>query len=104
MKIEQRTLRQKVLLSVQQALLGRVTPNLRVVAVGWHTKLIRIHCLFDGVVSDDDHTRMEELARQVIGDFPADFDYQLVVEQCDPGIRPDQKPLGEWIYWRYELL
>lgn len=102
MTIEQRRLRVKVLLSVQQALLGRVTPNLRGVTVGWHSKLIRIHCFYDGVVSDEDHRRMDEVAHQVIDGFPDDFDCELVVEQYDLGMPRNEKTLDLWVYLRYE--
>lgn len=91
-----------VLMSVQRALLGRVTPNLRGVTVGWESKLIRVHCFYDGVVSDDDHRRMDEVADQVRADFPDDFDCELVVERYDPGFSLNERTLDLWVYLRYE--
>ena len=52
------TLRQRIVLSVQRALLGEVTPNLRGVAADWNDTEIRVVCYFDGPISDTNREDM----------------------------------------------
>ncbi len=47
-------LRIQVLLSLQMALLGEITPNIRGITCGWNAYDITIHCYFQGEINDDD--------------------------------------------------
>lgn len=77
------SLRQHILLSVQRALLGSVTSNLRGVAVDWNKTDIRIVFYLHGPISDDDREEMSCVDTEVAADFidiaPVDF----VLEQLD---------------------
>jgi hypothetical protein len=76
-------LRQKILLSVQRALLGSVTSNLRGVAIDWNDSEIRIVCYYHGQISNDDREEMSCVHTEVVADFidivPVDF----ALEQVD---------------------
>lgn len=75
-------LRQKILLSVQRALLGSVTSNLRGVAIDWNDSEIRIVCYCHGPISDEDREEMSCVCTEVAADFidiaPVDFALQQV--------------------------
>jgi hypothetical protein len=60
----------KVLRSLQVALLGAVTPNLRGVGVKWDDTHIHFNCYFDGPVSDEDRATMAVVDTEVLSDFP----------------------------------
>ena len=47
-------LRQKIVLSVQRALLASVTSNLRGVAADWNESEIRVYCYYHGPITEDD--------------------------------------------------
>lgn len=51
-------LRIKILLSLQVALLGEITPNIRGITCGWNNFKITVHCYFQGEINDDDKERM----------------------------------------------
>ena len=76
---EDAILRQKILLSVQRALLGSVTSNLRGVAIDWNNNEIRIVGYYDGPISDDDREEMSCVDAEVATDFidAASVDFAL---------------------------
>lgn len=61
--------RNKIVGSVQRALLGSVTPNLRGVAVDWDETEILVICYFHGSISDDDREEMSCVHTEVATDF-----------------------------------
>ncbi len=68
---DQETIRQiRVLLSVQKALLGAVTPSLRSVNVSWDMNRIDIYFVYDGEISDMDCEEAECAATEVLANFP----------------------------------
>lgn len=69
-------LRRAVLLSIQRALLGMVTPDLRAVEVWVDGRRVRGRFAYDGEI-DDDH---EELVREVETLVIADLEDDVVVE------------------------
>jgi hypothetical protein len=61
-------LRIRVLTSVQRALLGVVTPNLRAVAVSFSRERVEARFIYDSP-GDDDVELMQEAETQVMADF-----------------------------------
>jgi hypothetical protein len=64
-------LRVRVLLTLQVALLGMVTANLRSVLVSWTETEIRIRLLFEGVVTPSDIELASEIESEVISQIPS---------------------------------
>ena len=63
-------LRTRVLLSVQRALLGEVTPEMRAGSVGWSAAEIRVRVYVDGPISDDVRDEFDACAiTQIVADF-----------------------------------
>lgn len=64
------SLRSRLLLSVQVALLGMVGPSLRCVQCRLDASQICLRFVFDSKVNDDDRESCEEVATEVISHFP----------------------------------
>lgn len=63
-----------VRLSLQIALLGMITPNIRAITCGWDSITINVKFIYDGDFSDNDADLAEEVASEVISSFP---DYMI---------------------------
>lgn len=70
--------RAQLLLGLQVALLGMVTPNMRHISCQAGDGVIRLRTFFAGEVTADDEERMEEVASELISHFP-DAD---IVSEC----------------------
>ena len=96
--------RVSILLTVQKALWGEVTPNLRAVFIGWSDltddSSIKLYFVYDGEISDDDKDNGECVTAEVLAIFP-DNDVAAEFLQID---YPNKIPaLGnEGIYFRKE--
>lgn len=77
------SLRTKLLLSVQRAMLDTVTPNLRGVGVDWDDSLIRLIVYFDGPLSDDDRETFSVVHTEVLTDFVDLRPVELILERRD---------------------
>ena len=75
--------RTDIMLSVQRALLGNVTSNLRGVAVDWDDRLIHLVCYYNGVISDDDRETMSCAHTEVVADFIDHKPVQMTLERLD---------------------
>lgn len=92
--------RVQLLLGLQVALLGMVTPNMRNISCEAESGVIRLRTFFDGEVTAEDEERMEEVASELISHFPnAD-----IVSECIRLDAPDRVPghLKYLAYSRYE--
>lgn len=63
-------LRVRVLLTLQAALLGMVTANMRAVLVSWTDKDVRVRVVFDQGVSPEDVEIVSEIESEVISHLP----------------------------------
>jgi hypothetical protein len=73
-------MRGSVLLSVQRALFGAVSPSLRGVTFGWQDHLICLRFYLDGPMSEEDQEAMSIVGAEVIADLnePWIIDVELV--------------------------
>lgn len=85
-------LRTRILLTLQSALLGMVTKNMRAVLVSWNETDITIRVIFDGAPSVDDNELASEIETEVISHIPeltvrcvAESDGQALQIQLNPG-------------------
>ena len=92
-------MRNSVILSVQRALLGEVSPALRGVTVGWDEKSITILCYYDRKISPEDREAMSCVETEVMADFPQ-LQIDLDVIECDAP--QNIKLLDAWVYRRGE--
>ena len=61
----------KYLLSIQGALLGKVRPNLRAVAIGWEDiNSLKIKFVLDTQPSDEDLDLLSDTSAEIIAEFP----------------------------------
>lgn len=94
--------RVEVLLSVQSALLGLVSPGLRGVATRMIHPRIELRFLFDGTADEEDREDVSEVEAYVVADFSADVSVETIVE-ADMELRPrDLRPGEVWVYLRKE--
>jgi hypothetical protein len=70
-------LRSRVLLSLQRALLGSVTPNLRSVVCRWSETEIEIRAIYDGEPSPEEVEEMSMVETNVLADFPPSMMVQV---------------------------
>jgi hypothetical protein len=92
----------EVLLSLQRALLGEVTPRLRAVTVKYAESSVHFEAYFDGEVSDEDRESMSLVETEVMADFPSDHLITHEVIRLDaPALIPKDRT---WVYYRKEPL
>ncbi len=70
-------LRVKAILSMINALLGEVSPALRLASISWNESKIYLYFYFEGEVSDEDKKSAKSVGTKVISNFP---DHQLEVD------------------------
>jgi hypothetical protein len=95
------SLRIDIVLSVQRALLGGVTHNLRGVAADWDDSTIRIICYYHGPISDEDREIMSIVHTEVATDFIDTRTVQeFLLERRDMPMKMDG--FRAWVFLRKE--
>ena len=65
----------KVRLCCQVALLGTITPSVRLITIGWNElKLFQLRAYFDTQPTEDDFEEMDAASSEVISDIPFEKD------------------------------
>lgn len=99
--MESFNLRSTVLLALQLALLGEITPNIRGITCGWDESKIMINFYFDGEFTEEEQESMECVASEVISSIP-----KLKIDvQCKRVDAPEllaSYKLLNWVYLRKE--
>lgn len=90
-------------LSLQRALLGNITSNLRCVIVTITNKSMQLFFYYDGEVTDSDEESASEVETEVIVDFDAEFTISTHVERLDSP-NPIKVNNGYCVYLRKEEL
>ena len=92
----------RLLLQVQSALLGAVSPCLRAVACGLQGETIKLRFIFDGSVSEEDEANVREVANAVAANYSAPVTVcQEIVRADYPAILAEYS-LRKWAYIRKE--
>lgn len=92
--------RQKIVLSLQRALLGSITPNLRGVAVDWNDTEIRVFCYYHGPITDDNREEMSCVHTEVATDFVDITPVHFVLERLDMPM--PMNGFRAWVFLRKE--
>ncbi|GAB3628183.1 hypothetical protein PTE30175_05339 [Pandoraea terrae] len=94
-------LRIRLMLSLQVALLGAITPNIRAITCSINEKGIVILAIFDSVINDDDIDSMESVASEVASHFES---LKVFVEckRLDAPVDFRPQALDLWVYRRKE--
>ena len=95
------SLRQRVLLVFQVALLGMVTPSLRGVTVGWKDRRIRARFFFDGPTREAERDVCSDIEAEVLASFP-DYEVEVHAERLDAPHELGPAMLDAWVYRRKE--
>ena len=97
-------LRYEVLLFLQRALLGEISPTLRGVTVGWslEKRKILVHAFFDGEISEADRASMDEVESGLYADFPQGFKVNVMCIRKDAPENLNEHTLRVWVYHRRE--
>jgi hypothetical protein len=98
---DQTDLRARLLLSVQRALLGEVTSNMRAVTCSAGRSKIDLRWIIDGDVSDELKDALSAIGAEVIADFPSHRICGEVV-RCDAPSDIKALYLDELVYLRKE--
>lgn len=70
-------------LSIQSALLGAITENIRNVAVYINEKKIFLYFFINGEISEDEKENISIIETEVIADFEDDFDIESIIKRVD---------------------
>jgi hypothetical protein len=89
-----------VLLSVQRALLGRISTSLRGVTVGWSNGVVRLRFYFDGPIRNSDREWVAQTALEVMEDFLPPWRVEEEVFRMDAPL--ELEGLEAWAYLRGE--
>ena len=94
-------LRVRLLLSIQRALLGEVTPNIRAVTARIDAQTIFLRWIIDGEVSDSLRRDLSAVTTEVVADFAT---HQIAGEliHCDASHAMDELYLDAVAYARKE--
>ncbi|MBS1910962.1 MAG: hypothetical protein JST22_03155 [Bacteroidetes bacterium] len=89
-----------VLVALQQALLGEISPNLRAVTVVFDETSIHLDCYYDGNADDDDQESMSSVETEVTAMFPESQRVTHQIHRLDyPALIPKDRT---WAYYRKE--
>ena len=95
-----KTTRSKILLSLQKALLGRVFPALRVVAVERTDNTVKIWAYVDGPIFPNEKNTLSTVVGKVEADLGTDTEVDFAFVRID---YPNLLPLHQdWVYCRQE--
>jgi|SRR5687767_4055921 hypothetical protein len=97
-------LRVQVLLSIQRALVGTVTPNLRLVVCSWSDSAIEIRAIYDGPPTPDEVEEMSIVETNVIADFPSSMSIQVRCSQSHSAFKDAVAKDEVIVYGRWEPL
>jgi hypothetical protein len=94
-------LRVRLLLSIQRALLGEVTPNIRAVTAQIDVQTIVLRWIIDGEISDSLRGDLSAVGTEVVADFAT---HQIAEEfiRCDASHVADEWYLDDIAYMRKE--
>ncbi|MDK2632980.1 hypothetical protein QMZ93_06445 [Pantoea stewartii subsp. indologenes] len=70
-------------LSIQSALLGAVSENMRSIAVDICGNKIFLYFFIDGEIQDDDKENISIIETEVIADFEEYFDIETIIKRVD---------------------
>lgn len=94
--------RTQVLLSLQRALWGVITPDIRAIAVGWGEGSINARFIYEHSVSAADWETVREVETQVLADLDEGIRTNFTAEFV-PGPGFSLSPQEEWwAYMRHE--
>jgi hypothetical protein len=97
-------LRAQVLLSLQRALVGAVTPNLRLVVCRWTESEIKIRAVYDQQPSPDEVEEMSIVETNMLADFPPSMTIQVQCLESDRAFKVAVEDDEEAVYARWEPL
>jgi hypothetical protein len=100
--VQDAELRTQVLLSLQRALWGVITPDIRAIAVGWSQRIVRVRFLYDHSPTDADREVVGEVETDVVADLPVGIPTEFTadfVPEGKPALSPEE---GWWAYMRRE--
>jgi hypothetical protein len=95
-------IRARLLLSVQRALLGAVSPDLRAVTCDWEGVEIKLRFVFDGAIPERAVDEARIVGAEVAADFPAPWTVTEDIDRLDYPHDPRPGGLALWAYLRKE--
>ncbi len=95
------SLRVRVLLATQAALLGRIAPNIRAISCGFVGGNIKAKAVFDGAIIDSDREMMDEVGSELASHFE-DANVEVECVRIDAPKRFQDGMLGWCVYLRRE--
>ena len=91
-----------ILLAAQKALLGAITPHLRMVSIKWDgLKSLSCRAHFDSQPAQADIDEMDAVVSQIIADVPFEWADMLDVVVSDAPVA-ELEPLGTMVFLRKE--
>ncbi|MGS0638778.1 hypothetical protein [Citrobacter sp. VF227] len=70
-------------LSIQSALLGAITENMRNIAIDISENKIMLYFFISGEITEDDRENISIIETEVIADFEDKFDIESVIKRVD---------------------
>ncbi|QDP01562.1 hypothetical protein [Thalassotalea sp. PS06] len=94
-----KNLRAPVLLSIQRALLGAITENVRAITCGWDESTIHLKCIYYGEPSEEELDDLSCVETEVISDFP-EHEVEAKPLVLENGQSINSEILSVWVYRR----
>ena len=86
----------EILMTVQQALLGEVSAQLRAITVSYGDLILHLDCYYDGEIQEDDRESMSCVETELMAHFPAN--YQVT---CDIHRHDYPAPIPKDVIWAF---
>ena len=99
-KISEPELRTRILLSTYSAMLGMISPDIRLITIDWSENYYGIKAYFDRSVVEDDLDILKAITTQVAADFPQMVEFK---EFADFSVAPlsELPKLKKAVFIRY---
>ena len=88
-------------LSIQRALLGNITHNIRAIVAELKHNDIQLFFYYDGKIQEDDEETASEIGTEVIADFSDDYNLDVNISRIDYP-QPINHANGLYVYFRKE--
>ena len=98
---DQIELRQRIILSVNRALLGAITSHLRGVTVDYDKNSFTMRGYFDIGATEDEKEILDAALTEIVADFHSEIE-KWTFEAVDKPYPEKMEPLKEWMFLRHE--
>ena len=93
-----------VLLSLQSALLGEISPNMSSVTCSWANNLLQVQVAIDCEINDEDKESLECIHSELLGLLPESWTVSVEFLELKSSLKPTEKLLPYCVFKRRDVV